>query len=61
MSPELIEKINVELQGIPIGSERWKELSVELSQLRGAAKAAHGTHNFDRDPAEFLKRLYSGS
>ena len=30
MNADLIEAINRELKLIPIGSERWKELSIEL-------------------------------
>ena len=57
MSPELIETINRELQNIPIGPARWKELSVELSQLRAAADATKPVHDFDRDPAGFMELL----
>lgn len=53
MTSDLIEKINSELQHLPIGSERWKELAVELSQLQAAAEASRAVHDFDRDPAEF--------
>ena len=53
MTDDLIEKINSELQHLPIGSERWKELAVELSQLHAAADASHAVHDFDRDPGDF--------
>jgi hypothetical protein len=53
MNADLIETINRELQHIPIGSERWKELSVELSQFVAASEAARVVHDFDRDPADF--------
>lgn len=59
MTAELIEKINRELQHVPIGSERWKELSVELSQLLAAAEAGRAVHDFDRDPADFQLLLRS--
>ena len=53
MTGDLIEKINSELQHLPIGSERWKELAVEMSQLQAAAEASRAVHDFDRDPADF--------
>jgi hypothetical protein len=53
MDADLIEKINRELQHVPIGGERWKELSVELGQLLAAAEKARAVHDFDRDPADF--------
>jgi hypothetical protein len=53
MTGDLIEKINSELQHLPIGSERWKELAVELSQLQSAAEVSRAAHDFDRDPADF--------
>jgi hypothetical protein len=53
MNADLIETINREFQHIPIGSERWKELSVELSQFLAASEAARVVHDFDRDPADF--------
>ncbi len=59
MTNELIEKINRELQHIPIGSERWKELSVELGQFVAVAEAARAVHDFDRDPTEFQLLLRS--
>jgi len=57
MTGDLIEKINSELQHLPIGSERWKELAVELSQLHAAAEASRAVHDFDRDPADFALLL----
>jgi hypothetical protein len=57
MSAELIETINREAQHIPIAASRWKELSVELTQLRTAAAATKPTHDFDRDPTSFMDLL----
>jgi hypothetical protein len=57
MSAELIETINRELQHIPIAASRWKELSVELTQLRAAAAATKPSHDFDRDPTGFMDVL----
>lgn len=59
ISAELIEAINRESQNIPIRDERWQELAVELNQLRNAAEAIQGVHDFDRDPGEFLPMLCS--
>jgi hypothetical protein len=53
MTDDLLEMINRELQHLPISSERWKELAVELTQLHGAAEAAGAVHDFDRDPGDF--------
>jgi hypothetical protein len=53
VTAELLKAINREVQGIPIEEERWKELVVEVNQLRQAAESALGMHDFDRDPAEF--------
>ena len=53
VTAELLKAINREVQGIPIEEERWKELAVEVNQLRQAAESALGVHDFDRDPAEF--------
>lgn len=59
VSSELLEAINREIQEIPIERERWKELVVELNQLRQAAEGALAEHDFDRDPAEFAVLLRS--
>jgi hypothetical protein len=59
MNADLIEAINRELQRIPIGSERWKELSVELSQFMAASEATRAVHDFDRNPADFQLLLRS--
>jgi hypothetical protein len=59
VTTELLKAINGEVQGIPIEEERWKELVVEVNQLRQAAESALGMHDFNRDPAEFLVRLRS--
>ena len=59
VTAELLKAINRELQGIPIEEERWKELAVEVNQLRQAAESALGVHDFDRDPAEFSSLLRS--
>ena len=56
---DLLKAINHEVQGIPIEEGRWKELVVEINQLRQAAESALGVHDFDRDPAEFLVLLRS--
>jgi len=53
MTDDIIEKINSELQHLPIGSDRWKELAIELSQLHAAAEASLAVHDFDRDPGDF--------
>jgi hypothetical protein len=57
ITAELIETINREAQHIPIAANRWKELSVELSQLRAAAAATKPAHDFDRDPTGFMDLL----
>jgi len=59
ISAKLLEAINREIQNIPIEQERWKELVVELNQLRQAAEGALDVHDFDRDPAEFSALLRS--
>ena len=59
ITAELLKAINREVQGIPIEEERWKELAVEVNQLRQAAESALGVHDFDRDPAEFSSLLRS--
>jgi hypothetical protein len=59
VTTELLKAINGEMQGIPIEEERWKELVVEVNQLRQAAESALGVHDFDRNPAEFSVRLRS--
>jgi hypothetical protein len=41
VTAELLKAINREVQGIPIEEERWKELAVEVNQLRQAAAKAH--------------------
>jgi hypothetical protein len=59
VSSELLEAMNREIQEIPIERERWKELMVELNQLRQAAERALAEHDFDRDPDEFAVLLRS--
>jgi hypothetical protein len=59
VTAELLKAINQEVQGIPIEEGRWKELAVEVNQLRQAAESALGVHDFDRDPAEFPSLLRS--
>lgn len=56
---DTLKAINSEMQSIPIGEERWRELAVELNQLRAAAEGALVVHDFDRDPAEFFALLRS--
>jgi hypothetical protein len=58
-SAKVLKAMNDETQRIPIGEDRWRELAVELNQLRAAAEAALAVHDFDRDPAEFAALLRS--
>ena len=60
VTAELLEAMNCEIQEISIEKERWKELAVELNQLRQAAEGALAVHDFDREPAEFSVLLHSG-
>ncbi len=59
VSAEVLKAINDETQRIPIAADRWRELAVELNQLRAAAEATLAVHDFDRDPAEFSALLRS--
>lgn len=54
-----VKAINEESQEIPISRERTAELPVELNQLHDAALAARPQHDFDRDPADFLRVLHA--
>jgi hypothetical protein len=59
VTAEVLKAINGETQRIPIAEERWRELAVELNQLRAAAEATLTVHDFDQDPAEFSALLRS--
>jgi hypothetical protein len=59
IKPELLKELNEQAQNVPIASERWAELAVELNQMRTAAEAALAVHDFDRDPGDFPAVLRS--
>lgn len=59
VTADTLKAINSEMQNIPIAEERWRELAVELNQLRAAAETALAVHDFDRDPTEFSALLRS--
>jgi len=58
VTDESINKINEEMQKIPIDSARIKELPVEVNQLLKAAQALRPTHDFDHDPSDFQRVLH---